>query len=245
MSIGKTRQTGFTLIEIAVVLVIVGVLVGSFIGTLSSRIDTTQRDSTYTELQEIKKVLLAYAFSRGAVAYLPCPDVSVPPDGVEDRTDGVNCDAAGAIGTLPWRDLGLAEADVWGSYYRYWVSDNYAVNTGFALTTVDVGGGNATIQTRRNDASVTIVSNAAAVVFSHGKNSFGATSMEGVVQPAIPAAGYDDENENTDADLTFVSRAPTDAGAAAAGGVFDDILIWVNSYELKAKMIEVGITLPP
>jgi prepilin-type N-terminal cleavage/methylation domain-containing protein len=239
----KSRQSGFTLIEIAVVLVIIGMLVGSFIGTFSTRIDTAQRDKTFTELQEAKKILLAYAFTRGAVAYLPCPDITIPPDGLEDRTAGV-CDAAGATGTLPWRDLGLGEADVWGNRYRYWVSGAYAVNTGFALSTGDTAG-SASIETRRNNANVNIVSNAVAVVFSHGKNALGSTSVEGVAQPAIPATGYDDENENVDADVSFVSRAPTESGAAASGGVFDDILVWINSYELKAKMIEAGINLPP
>lgn len=244
MAVNQSHQSGFTLVEIAIVLVIIGMLAGSFIGTLSNRIDTTQRDNTHTELEEIKRVLFAYAFSRGGVAFLPCPDITVPPDGQEDRT-GAACDAAGAIGTLPWRDLGLGEADVWGNRYRYWVSDNYAINTGFALSTVDTGADSATIETRRNNNNVSIVTNAVAIVFSHGKNSLGATSIEGVAQPAVPAMGYDDENENIDADTIFISRPGADVGVTAAGGVFDDILIWINSYELKAKMVEAGITLPP
>lgn len=246
MSKIQSRQNGFTLIEIAVVLVIVGLLVGSFVGTLSSRIDTTHRDNTYSELEDIRRVLFAYAFTRGGAAFMPCPDITVPPDGLEDRT-GATCDAAGLTGSLPWIDLGLGEADVWGNRYRYWVSDNYATNTGFALSTADTGTGNATIQTRRNDNNVNIAVNAVAVVFSHGKNSFGSTSMEGVTQPAVPALGngYDDENENIDADAIFMRRPPADIGVASTGGVFDDILIWINSYELKAKMVEVGITLPP
>jgi prepilin-type N-terminal cleavage/methylation domain-containing protein len=242
-----SRQNGFTLIEIAVVLVIVAVLLGSFIGTFSDRIDTSQRDRTKTELAEIKNVLQAYAFTRGGPAYLPCPDISAPPDGLEDRT-GNTCDAAvGAIGVLPWRDLGLGESDPWGNRYQYWVSNNYSNTAGFTLSSSDTGAGNAGILTRRNNAAVPILTNAVAVVFSRGKNSLGAISVEDVVQPAIPAPGgtYDDENENNDANSVFMSRPPTDVGVAAAGGVFDDMLIWINSYELKAKMIEAGITLPP
>ena len=41
-----------------------------------------------------------------------------------------------------------------------------------------------------------------------------------------------------------MSRTPTEEGAAATGGIFDDILVWINSYELKAKMVDVGV-LPP
>ena len=37
-----------------------------------------------------------------------------------------------------------------------------------------------------------------------------------------------------------MSHYVTDEGVAAAGGAFDDILVWINSYELKAKMVETG-----
>jgi hypothetical protein len=63
-----------------------------------------------------------------------------------------------------------------------------------------------------------------------------------VILPAIPAANID-EAENTNNDINFVSRPATDVDAATAGGEFDDILIWISEYELKAKMVEAG-TLP-
>jgi hypothetical protein len=59
----------------------------------------------------------------------------------------------------------------------------------------------------------------------------------------VPAANLD-EVENTDDDLTFVSRAQTDVGVSALVGEFDDILVWISEYELKAKMVDVGV-LPP
>ena len=46
------KQSGFTLIEIAVVLVIVGILVGSFIGSITNRIETTRRDNTKKQLED-------------------------------------------------------------------------------------------------------------------------------------------------------------------------------------------------
>ena len=62
---------GFTLIELAVVLVIVGIVLGSFIGTLTSRINATKKSDVLEELEEIKQSMMAYAFVNG---YLPCPD---------------------------------------------------------------------------------------------------------------------------------------------------------------------------
>lgn len=242
----KSKQYGFTLVEIAVVLVIVGLLVGSFIGTFSKRIDTTRRDNTKKELLEIKQVLMAYAFSQGGTPYLPCPDTDIPPNGDENREVAGNCTAAGAVGTLPWMTIGLGSVDAWGTQYRYWVSDNYSIDTGFVLSSPDSGAGNAAIETRWGNLNKVIATNAVAVIFSHGKNSLGGISDDGGNRAPIPAVGngYDDENENMDADFFFMSRLPTDEGAATIGGVFDDILVWINSYELKAKMVDVGV-LPP
>lgn len=236
----ENNQSGFTLVEIAVVLVIVGLLLGSFIGTLAGRIDTTHRDSTKKELEEIKLALIAYAYTRTPPT-LPCPDTAIPPDGTEDRVGGV-CAAAGAVGTLPWITLGMGYGDSWATRYSYWVDTNYSATAGFALATIN--GGTALINTRVNDAIQPMATNAAAIVFSRGKNGLGGISIEGVNRPAIPVAGSADETENADANSIFMSRAPTEISAAAAGGAFDDILVWINSYELKAAMVETGV-LPP
>lgn len=240
----KSKQVGFTLVEIAVVLVIVGLLVGSFIGTFADRIDTTRRSNTQTELDEIKNVLIAYTYSQ-PLPFLPCPDTDVPPDGLENRTVAGICNAPG--GVLPWLDLGLGNEDAWGIRYSYWVSLNYSANTGFLLTAPDrlpLLNGNATVTTRVGNAVQVVVQNGAAVVLSRGKNRLGGISVAGVNQSVIPALGHFDENENDDLDAFFVRRTPTEEGAVAAGGIFDDVVVWINSYELKAAMVQTGV-LPP
>ena len=236
----NTQEKGFTLVEIAVVLVIVGLLVGSFIGTFAERIETTRRDNTVNELEEIKQVLMAYGYTNSPV-YLPCPDANLPPDGVEDRDVAGNCTAGTAVGTLPWVSLGMAQSDAWNNRYSYWVNPDFARDTGFDLSTGDAN--SAQVNTRINNLAVAVATNAAAVVFSRGENGLGGVSIEGVNREAIPAPGngHDDEIENANANSVFMQRYKTEEGVAAAGGAFDDILMWINSYELKAKMVEASV----
>ena len=252
----RLLQSGFTLIELAIVLVIIGVLAGSFISTLSSRIDNTRRADTRDQLQTIKQALLGYAYT--SPGNLPCPDCrsllacpgGLANDGIEDRVAGGanqgTCSVGNSVGNLPWVTLGLGREDAWGNRYRYWADNSFARDgTGAApndrkFDFSDVATG--TVLNRINDGSATqvIASQVAAVVFSQGKNGYGAISSSNVVRPAIPADNVD-EADNADNNLTFVDRAPTTADAGTDGGEFDDIVIWLPEYELKARMLDAGI----
>lgn len=130
------NQSGFTLIEMAVVLVIVGILVGSFIGSFSSRIETSRRDATQTQLQEIKAALLGFASANGR---LPCPAIATS-GGFELPVGGGAC--ARQYGFVPGRTLGLDGAynrdnlliDSWQNPIRYSVTivDTYAFTTPYS-----------------------------------------------------------------------------------------------------------------
>jgi prepilin-type N-terminal cleavage/methylation domain-containing protein len=247
-SLMRRKQSGFTLIELAIVLVIVGVLIGSFLGTLGSRIDTTRRAEAQEDLENIKSALLGYAFSSGG-PYLPCPctaDCDADADnpavqpGQENRAGGT-CTAGAAVGYLPWGTLGLKPADSWNTLYRYWVDPDFSDSSaGNEFDLTDVGSG--LVRTRNPDGTSTplVASNVVAIVFTNGKNTYGGLSVDGVVRPAIPA-GNVDEIDNTDANSEFVSRTPTEAGASTPGGEFDDIVFWISDYEIKARMVEAEL----
>lgn len=238
-----SRAKGFTLIELAVVLVIVGILLGSFIGTFSSRIDSSRVLNTEREMEDIKQVLLAYTFSQSP-PHLPCPDIDVPPDGREDREGTGECIVVTpneTLGIIPWVTLGLGYEDAWGMRYSYWADANYSNNAGFNISTGTAG--SAIINTRLNDTIEEMVDNAVALIISHGKNGYGGTSIANVVR-VFPAAGtFVDELSNLDVDVDyiFMSRSATDQDAATVGGEFDDALGWINAYQIKAKMVETGV----
>jgi len=246
------RQSGFTLIELAIVLVIIGVLIGSFIGTLGSRIDTTRRAEAQADLEIIKTALLGYAMSSGG-PFLPCPCTAdcdldtANPAGVENRNVLTGTCTAGAgagyLGYLPWGTLGLKPSDSWNTLYRYWVDPDFSddgTGAGSVFDLADAGSGR--IRTRSPDGLATplVANNVVAVVFTHGKNAFGGLSVDGIARSAIPAANID-ETENNDTNSLFISRSPTPAGATTAGGEYDDIVLWISDYEIKARMAEIGM----
>jgi prepilin-type N-terminal cleavage/methylation domain-containing protein len=240
---------GFTLIEMAVVLVVVGVLLGSFIGTLGNRIDVSRVSEAETELEDIKQAMMAYAFVNG---FLPCPDcdeaggsctAAMVGDGLEDY-DGAQCSENEDAGNVPWVTLGLGRGDPWSNHYRYAVQNIYADQSiPFALNTVMANP--FSIQEPDYVADATgatphdLANNVVAVIFTHGKNGFGAISEDNTARSAIPAENTD-ELENDDNDTDYYIRPETRADAAISGGEFDDLLIWISEYELKAKMVEAG-----
>ena len=225
---------GFTLVEVAVVLVIVGLLVGSFIGTISSRIETTRYTETRNELDDIKQAILGYAYINGA---LPCPDTD------NDGVIQVGCAGAGTTtGTVPWVTLGLGAGDSWNNRYEYWldVVPFADLATPFDLDTNAIAGG--VVMTRNTDgtALIALASNVVVVVFSRGKNGLGAMGVDGIAKQAIPGTGHSDEAENGDGNSAFVSRPHTSEDDTTDVGTFDDQAVWISEFVLKAKMVEAG-----
>jgi hypothetical protein len=151
------------------------------------------------------------------------------------------------VGYLPWGTLGLKPGDSWNTLYSYWVDPDFSddgTGAGSVFDLADTGSG--LVRTRSPDGTNTplVAGNVVAVVFSHGKNTYGGLSVSGRPQPAIPAANVDEIN-NTDNNSEFVNRTPTGPGATTAGGEFDDIVLWITDYEIKARMIDAGMLALP
>ena len=233
----KKRQSGFTLIELAVVLVIMGVLAGSVISTLGARIGNVARAETKKELEQIKQALIGYALVNKR---LPCPDnpADTDADGLSDG-DGLSeatCNSTADDGSLPWVTLGLGSGDAWGNRYDYFVYNAYSMTD---ILLGGASGGEATIKTNINGTETDLANNVVAVIYSRGKNSLGAVGTNAAFRSTIPAAEHVDELENADKDKTFFSRPPT--ADESATDIFDDVVVWISAYELKAKMVEAGV----
>jgi prepilin-type N-terminal cleavage/methylation domain-containing protein len=135
----RRPSRGFSLVELAVVLVIVALLLGGMLMPLAGQQDMHSRRETTKALAVIQESLIGFALSNGrlpcpAVATLPAASGGACPDGGAAGSAG--CEAttgAGAMlacatvaGVLPWATLGLAETDAWGNRYSYRVTAAYA-----------------------------------------------------------------------------------------------------------------------
>lgn len=117
-----TRQGGFSLLELAVVLVILGLVLGGLLIPLGTSGEQRRLAATDATLALAHDALLGFALVHGR---LPCVDVDG--DGNED------CPSGGE-GALPWRTLGLTQArgrDAWDHPLRY-RADSAFTGTGLA-----------------------------------------------------------------------------------------------------------------
>ncbi len=233
------RVRGFVLIELAIVVVIVALLLGGLLIPLSSQVEKQQYAETEQLLAEIREALIGFAIANG---HLPCPAVSAV-NGTEDRT-GTTCSAGKRVGFVPWVTLGVAPADSWGNLLRYSVTPAFADSDAANQFSLDEPNDATwiTIMTGNNTAPVNLsLTDAIPVaVLSHGKNGYGATSQTGVAR-ALPGTWNNtlDEFLNANNADEFWSR-PRTTNTGAAGGEYDDVVVWVPRPILNSRMVAAG-----
>lgn len=240
MPIRTTRQRGFTLIEIAIVLMIVGLLLGGMLVPLNAQMEQQKISATEKQLAEAREALIGYALANGQ---LPCPaDPAIAtgqPNAGIARTPP--CTNGNSAGVLPWATLGLGETDAWGNRFTYRVSSDFADAIGSAT----YGGCTPTPTPAQasfalcSNGNQTVISAASggtnvaiglpAVIVSHGKNALGAYTQEGAQQPL---SGNADEQENGDGDASYVYHTPTPD--------YDDLVTWISPNILLNRMVAAG-----
>jgi len=238
-----TRSRGFTLIEMAIVLVIITILIGGLAMPLSAQIQARRIAETRQTLREAREALLGYAMTHNATLtpanhYLPCPDTTG--DGHEDRVSTTQC--AASQGLLPWADLGTAPQDAWGNRLRYAVVQSFVnEDSGFSASSPRPPGPPTNgfdpikICSTHTCPSPLVADNVVFVLVSHGPNGWGAQNVNGTT---LAAPTGPDEAENLDTNPIYVSRSPT--GPGTAGGEFDDLVVWVSYSTLIASVCPAG-----
>lgn len=258
---------GFTLAEMAIVLVIVGLLLTSVLTTVSTQLQARDLADTQTSLNQIKDALFGFAQTNGR---LPCPADGTLAAGATgaglEEVDPLNNTCKTPISqyaVLPWATLGVQQTDVWGRRFTYRVSsdfsDTISNNTwncapvptptlsSFALCSLGTLTINTRTSTNKGGGSGTLLAgNVPAVIISHGKNGYGAYNIGGTKIVSPPAANVDETTNANAASTTFISRelSPQTGTCSdtAAGNFceFDDVLAYIPVNLLVTRMVSAG-----
>lgn len=250
----KNQQSGFTLIEIAMVLGFVAIVMGFGMEALNSWQNINRGRDTLAKMEEIRQYLDDYALTNG---FLPCPArLDVRPGAVPSTGTGfgeANCDvtSTGIIdlnnnvvaGTVPVRALNIREhyaGDAWGNKILYVVDRDVTNHAGGSWAT---GNGDITIRSGRpapGGAYTDITTGAGYVLVSHGPNggadNGGATAMKETVSQVCTANNSPDSRNcdltnGTLAERRIFYTAPYNKDQTLTTGTtnnhfFDDFIMW-------------------
>lgn len=248
---------GFTILELAVALLLLGLLFGTIVVPLQHQVENRKIEETAIILDKAREALLGFAAANG---HFPCPA-----DGSGTGSEPVGTDHATGTcsvqhGFLPGAALGLQYSDAQGYAVDAW--GGAANRIRYAVTAQAVGlAANTNAFTRVNGirtagiaaladpalslfhvcgsasgvsagvscgTALTLVSTAPVVVWSAGANAqTGGTSPDEAQNPN-PRGGS--------ADRIFVSRVRGDV----AGSEYDDMVVWIAMPVLIARMVAAG-----
>ncbi|MEF8752667.1 MAG: prepilin-type N-terminal cleavage/methylation domain-containing protein [Accumulibacter sp.] len=234
------RSPGFTLTELAVVLVVVALVLGGLLSPLATQMDVRMTAETRKDLADIKEALLGFAVINGR---FPCPADATIASGVAGAGLEAAHDAGGncpnGSGVVPWVTLGVRETDAWGQRYSYRVTPAFAQrvspprNAAFDLSTPG------TLDVRSAAAGGTMVAGGLPVVFvSHGGNGRGGYNREGAQLP-IGEVADEIDNQLTNAGTAMANTVFVSQARNPNSG-FDDEVGWVPRAILVSRMIAVG-----
>ncbi|WP_142849653.1 type II secretion system protein [Telmatospirillum sp. J64-1] len=245
----RTRQSGFTLIELSIVLVILGIIITMGVEFAHSARDHRRFKTTETKLSTIEEALVLYAARHRR---LPCPADATSGTGsahsMLSGNDVTGCANDQRRGIVPWIDLGLpkdAAIDGWGNFITYRVHADAAMDgtgscTNISLDTRGVDLQNCQPGSSELEARLEIgllildgvggnpvmdpdeLTGAAYVLISHGSNGFGAYSATGSYRAfaANPNAA-EQRNANNN---PLGGNGNSDAYIDGRLGTFDDLV---------------------
>jgi prepilin-type N-terminal cleavage/methylation domain-containing protein len=220
--ISMSSAAGFTLLEMSIVLVIVGVLLGGLIVPFSTQLEASKRKGIDVQLSDITEAILGHAAATGR---LPCPATTTSLGLSAPATATTACTTAS--GFVPARTLGLNGAvdsnlrllDPWLNPIRYTIS---TADGGIYTSALRLGINSDLTVCLESACNNVLTNNSVAVVFTPGEGGTVTSST--------------DELENLDNDTQFVSRTFSEA----TGNEFNDHIVWLSPYTLTFHLVKSG-----
>lgn len=256
------KQQGFSLIELAIVLGILGLVFAGGLTGISSFQHSSNTKESQNNLAFIKKQALNFGVIN---KFLPCPDTDG--DGFENRTTQTGtlgsverCTAN--VGGVPYLDLGLQETDAndgWGNAIRY------AVNTDTTNANLICDKTSAASMFCNSGSSVGVfwftVTDTPPFASDRGTGNYyicndSAASCSGTPadsdlesdSAAVVLVAYNEDGattlaacgsasganaENCDTDLYYHQKTLS----VADGAFFDDVITSISGYEVKSTLL--------
>lgn len=256
MRLRPSSQSGFSLVEVALVMIIGGILLSLFSGTLLTMISGAKMKTTQERMRAVNDAIQIYATANNR---LPCvASRTIPVNGAtaiqraeygRELPTAAPCTGAAPAGTVriggpnwvrigyvPTRTLNLPDEtgyDAWGSRIMYAMSENLG-----SSTTYDLLAGRIRIDDSLG-TEVTTGSNGTYTVFSVGPDRRGGYNTAGNLVAAcnVPAGRIDVANCD-DADNVFVATMMTGNNDQTPANHYDDYLIYEGNFQ--ASIIPAG-----
>jgi prepilin-type N-terminal cleavage/methylation domain-containing protein len=217
----RRGEQGFTLIELAIVMAVAGLMLAGAMKLLGGQLDQSRSKATRDRLGIAYDALVTFY---AANTYLPCPaDGALAASDAnygraQPETSGACAGVLAVNQVLPWRTLGLQEElsfDGWRQRLSYRVSPPLTAAGVASLGDLSVRDGAVSVP-----GTTELTAASAFVVMSHGENGLGAwlPSAQRKSTADIPAH----EGENADGAEPYVDKAQSQA----TGDEFDDVVVW-------------------
>ena len=249
------RQRGFSLVELAIVILVLGLIVGGLAMPLSAQRESKRIRDVVSNLDDIREALEGYAVTLG---HLPCPATPAS-NGLSDIAGGACTEQHGFVPASTLGLTGLRNADnllldEWANPIRYSVSATDVDGDGnwdfvspgemsdvtiaalvpdLSICSTSVGSS----PTACANAASTLSSASPALIYSMGTDwaTFTSADQQENVGATL-GGGASGTNYPVAADIVFVSRRMS----KLSGDEFDDIVTWVAPSSLYHRMVTGG-----
>lgn len=201
---------GFTLLEIAVVMIIIGILTGGGVSLMKILTERKARNETIDYLRQARAALINYHVVQGR---LPCADTDS--DGIEN--------AGATVGFLPYLDLRIPPTDTYKRPLRYEVNANLILDRATSCSALDAG---LTARPAVVDADgAGTAFNVAALLASGGPMD---ADNNGSAFDALNAGTH--QGNNNSGTPNYLRHPPVTS--------FDDLTAYIGPHELCAQVCE-------
>jgi prepilin-type N-terminal cleavage/methylation domain-containing protein len=257
----RGRTSGFSLVELAIALAVIGLVLGTTLTLYQGYIRTKAENDTETRQELIRIAIARFVATNGR---LPCPArpnlaTTNASSGVEQCTPvggatGVTATAGFRgmgqvlVGSLPFASLNMSIVDGydgWGSSFTYAVTQSLTdagtfneSNGGIRLVSFDAAGAATTLANPR-----VVTSNGAQqdsfmfAVVSHGPDKKGSFTVAGIAQTACTGTARDVQNCNRTATFAISPRNYIGTGA----NFYDDAFVMTDYVETSDLWYQPGM----